>query len=157
MSDILKRRTERKFTFYNRTVVVTIVVFNVFPALMIGGRQTALAGNSEVSQQWISPFNGKDLTGWDGDPRLWSVQDGVIRGQTTAENPAKNNTFLIWRGGKLKDFELQLKFRIQNGNSGVQYRSKDLGNWVVSGYQAEVEDNPGKVGYLYHEKGRGRL
>ncbi|MCP4816306.1 MAG: DUF1080 domain-containing protein, partial [Planctomycetaceae bacterium] len=30
-------------------------------------------------------FNGKDLTGWDGDPRLWSVKDGAIRGETTAE------------------------------------------------------------------------
>jgi len=103
--------------------------------------------------QWI--FNGKDLTGWDGDPRFWSVKDGVIRGETTPGNLPKRNTFLIWRGGKLKDFELKLKFRIRNGNSGVQYRSKDLGNWSVAGYQAEVENTPGKVGFLYHERGRG--
>ena len=67
------------------------------------------------------------------------------------------NTFLIWRGGKLKDFELRIKFRIQNGNSGVQYRSQDRGKWVVSGYQAEVENKQGKVGFLYDEKGRGYL
>jgi len=105
--------------------------------------------------KWI--FNGKDLTGWDGDPRLWSVKDGVIHGETTQDKPARGNTFLIWRGGKLKDFELKLKFRIQNGNSGVQYRSKEVGKWVISGYQAEVENNPGKVGFLYHERGRGWL
>lgn len=105
--------------------------------------------------QWV--FNDKDLTGWDGDPRLWSVKDGAIRGETTLTNPAKGNTFLIWRGGMLKDFELKIKFRIQNGNSGIQYRSKDVGNWVVSGYQAEVENSPGKVGFLYHERGRGSL
>lgn len=109
----------------------------------------------QTDWQWI--FNGEDLTGWDGDPLLWSVKDGAIRGQTTVAQPARGNTFLIWRGGKLKDFEMKFKFRIENGNSGVQYRSKDLGNWVVSGYQAEVENNPGKVGYLYHEKGRGRM
>jgi len=102
-------------------------------------------------------FNGKDLDGWDGNPQFWSVKDGVIRGETTAEKAAKNNTFLIWRGGELKDFVLKLKFRIQNGNSGVQYRSKDLGEWRVSGYQAEVENNPGTVGFLYHEAGRGSL
>ncbi len=103
----------------------------------------------------VSIFNGKDLDGWDGDPRLWSVVDGVIRGQTTKENPARGNTFCVWRGGKLKNFVLKLKFRIQNGNSGVQYRSQESDKWRVGGYQAEVENNPGKVGFLYHERGRG--
>lgn len=109
-------------------------------------------------------FNGKDLNGWEGDTRLWSVKDGAIRGETTKENVAKGNTFLLWKGGELADFELRLSFRIQNGNSGIQYRSKhlpfkdtDQNKWVVSGYQAEVEDTPGKVGFLYHEKGRGYL
>lgn len=111
----------------------------------------------QTDWQWI--FNGKDLSGWDGDTRLWSVKDGVIHGETTPEKPARGNTFIIWRDGKLKDFELRLRFRLKNGNgnSGVQYRSKEVSKWVVSGYQAEVEDNPGKVGFLYHEKGRGWL
>lgn len=115
-------------------------------------------------------FNGKDLTGWEGDPRLWSAKDGAIRGETTTENPTKGNTFLLYRGGEgmppveLKDFELRLSFRIERGNSGVQYRSKhlppkegDQNKWVVSGYQAEVANSPGKAGFLYHEKGRGAL
>jgi hypothetical protein len=102
-------------------------------------------------------FNGKDLTGWDGDPRYWSVRDQSIRGQTTLAALPGGNTFLIWRGGVLRDFELRLKFRIHNGNSGVQYRSRDLGKWVVSGYQAEIENKQGKAGFLYEEKGRGWL
>ena len=102
-------------------------------------------------------FNGKDLAGWEGDPRFWSVKDGAIRGETSLKALPLGNTFLIWRGGKLKDFELRIKFRIQNGNSGVQYRSQDRGKWVVSGYQAEVENKQGKVGFLYDEKGRGYL
>ena len=102
-------------------------------------------------------FNGKDLTGWDGDPRFWSVKDGAIRGETTLKALPLGNTFLIWRGGTLRDFELRVKFRIQNGNSGIQYRSKDRGKWVVSGYQAEVENKQGKVGFLYEEKGRKYL
>jgi sugar phosphate isomerase/epimerase len=109
----------------------------------------------QTDWQWI--FNGKDLSGWDGDPRLWSVKDGVIRGETTKENPARGNTFLVWRGGKLKDFVLKIKFRLQNGNSGIQYRSKEFDKWRISGYQAEVENTPGKVGFLYHEAGRGWL
>ena len=100
-------------------------------------------------------FNGKDLTGWEGEAKLWSVKDGMIHGETTA--PQKGNTFLIWRAGTVKDFELKVKFRIQNGNSGIQYRAKDLGKFVVSGYQAEVENKQGKVGFLYEEKGRKYL
>src|SRR5687767_10968049 len=69
-------------------------------------------------------FNGQDLGGWEGDQRLWSFREGVVRGETTKENPAQGNTFLIWREGELKDFDLRLSFRIERGNSGVQYRSK---------------------------------
>jgi hypothetical protein len=102
-------------------------------------------------------FNGKDLEGWEGNMKLWSVKDGAIRGETSLTNMTAGNTFLIWKGGVLKDFELKVKFRIQNGNSGVQYRAKDLGKYVVSGYQAEVENKQGKVGFLYEEKGRKYL
>ena len=124
----------------------------------------------DIETGFVSIFNGEDLTGWDGDPRLWSVKDGAIRGQTTEENPAQNNTFCIWRGGQgealhgikpavggLKNFILKIKFRIENGNSGIQYRSKEFDKWRISGYQAEVENNPDKVGSLYHEAGRGWL
>ena len=153
----MKNKNNKPFVCSGVVLAVTILAFNSFPAFMFGCWQTALAGDSNSSGQWVSLFNGKDLTGWDGDSRLWSVKDGAIRGQTTITKPARGNTFLIWREGTLKDFELKLKFRIQNGNSGVQYRSKDVGNWVVSGYQAEVENAPGKVGFLYHEKGRAWL
>ena len=112
-------------------------------------------------------FNGKDLAGWDGDPRLWSVRDGAIRGETTAENRAQGNTFLIWKGGVLGDFELRLSFRSNaTNNSGIQYRSKHItegvGNrWVVRGYQHEIRneiDLPSVAGFIYDEGGRrGRM
>src|SRR5205814_1281297 len=54
-----------------------------------------------------SIFDGKTLKGWDGDPQFWRVEDGVIIGESTAEKPVKINTFLIWRGGQPKDFELK--------------------------------------------------
>ncbi len=111
----------------------------------------------EKAEGFVSIFNGKDLSGWDGDSRLWSVADGVIHGETTKENPARGNTFLVWRDGMVRDFILKIKFKIQNGNSGIQYRSKEMAKWRISGYQAEVENNPGKVGFLYHEAGRGWL
>ena len=101
-----------------------------------------------------SLFNGKDLLGWDGNPKFWSVKDGTITGQTTAENPSQGNTFLIWRLGTLEDFELHLSYRIVGGNSGI--RSKQaLGNWVVGGYQADFEAGKVSPGILYDEKGKG--
>ena len=102
-------------------------------------------------------FNGHDLQNWDGDKRFWSVTNGAIRGETSLEQMPSTNTFLIWRGSVLKDFELKLKVRLRNGNSGVQYRSRDLGNWVVSGYQVELDNGPGKSGFLYEERGRKYL
>ena len=152
----MKNKNNKPIISSGTVLLIMIFALNLFGTSMTG-EQTVRAGDSNSSQEWVWLFNGKDLSGWDGDMRLWSVQDGVIRGQTTVTNPAFGNTFLIWRGGTLRDFELKLQFRIQNGNSGVQYRSKEVSKWVVSGYQAEVENAPGKVGFLYHEKGRGWL
>jgi hypothetical protein len=116
----------------------------------------------------VQLFNGKDLTGWDGDPRLWSVKDGAIRGETTAEVPAKGNTFIVWKDGKVGDFDLRFTFRCNAANnSGVQYRSKHItegktnNNWVVRGYQHELRNEtklPSVAGFIYDEGGRrGRL
>ncbi|EDY16008.1 protein of unknown function DUF1080 [Chthoniobacter flavus Ellin428] len=99
-------------------------------------------------------FNGHDLANWDGDKRFWAVADGAIRGETSLASMPSTNTFLIWRGSVLKDFELRLKVRLRNGNSGIQYRSHDLGKWNVSGYQMELDNGAGKSGFLYEERGR---
>jgi hypothetical protein len=112
-----------------------------------------------------SLFNGKDLTGWEGNPDLWSVQDGVITGKTTVEKPAAGNTFLIWKDGEVSDFEITFKYKMTPGdakkfvNSGLQFRSKivDPAKWVVAGYQADLEYGPKYSGILYEEKGRGIL
>jgi hypothetical protein len=110
-----------------------------------------------------SLFNGTDLTGWEGNPKLWSVKDGAITGQTTKENPAKGNTFLIWKNGTVADFELRCSFKLVPGdaqgfaNSGIQYRSKvvEPANWVVGGYQADMEAGKTYTGILYEERFRG--
>ncbi|MEN3942984.1 DUF1080 domain-containing protein [Prosthecobacter sp. SYSU 5D2] len=115
----------------------------------------------------VQVFNGQDLTGWEGNMDLWSVKDGAITG-ITPPDPAdptkgiiKHNTFLVWKGGTVGDFELTFKYRLEKGNSGVQYRSKELeaGAFgpVLSGYQADFEAGTKYSGILYEEKGRGIL
>jgi type 1 glutamine amidotransferase len=140
------------------STITRIVAVAVLLACAAPTARADEAGNSGADEAGFKAiFNGQDLTGWEGKPEFWSVKDGAIVGQTTAENPTRGNTFLIWRDGEVDDFELRLKFRIQGGNSGVQYRSKDLGNFVVGGYQADFEAGDKWNGTLYEEKGRGVL
>ncbi len=112
---------------------------------------------------FVSLFNGRDLTGWDGNLDFWSVRDGVITGQTTQSRLLLSNTFLVWKGGDVRNFELRASFRLQAdnddgfANSGIQYRSKliDAKNWIVGGYQADMDFAGKYIGMLYEEKGRG--
>ena len=127
----------------------------------------AVAGPPAESNM-TSLFNGENLDGWNGDPRLWSVKDGVIHGETTPENPAKGNTFIIYKKGTFKDFELRFTYRLNaTNNSGVQYRSQHIekasNDWVVGGYQHEIRNEvnfPNVSGFIYSERGiagKGRL
>lgn len=108
---------------------------------------------------WQSLFDGKDLGGWSGDPRLWRVDNGVIVGESDdAGRKVDENSFLIWQGGEVGDFELEFQARVTGGNnSGVQYRSKVLnaGRWMVGGYQMDLHPKPSHLGMLYEEQGRG--
>ena len=110
-----------------------------------------------------SIFDGTSLKGWDGDPSFWRAENGVIVGQSTEQNPIKQNTFLIWRGGEPADFELKVEFRVDATNSGVQFRSvqlppgPDIGKWVMKGYQADIDFANQFTGQIYEERGRGFL
>lgn len=125
--------------------------------LFIGALTTpALAGDDG----FVSIFDGKTLNLWDGDPKLWRVEDGAITGETKEDAPIKYNNFIIWRGGDVDDFELKFRFRIPSGNSGCQYRSFEVpkvGPWSVGGYQADFEAGDTWSGILYGEQYRGIL
>lgn len=104
-------------------------------------------------------LNGNDLSGWDGDPELWKVEDGVVVGTCNGPDHFEHNTFLIWQGGKVKDFILHASMRIDgDNNSGIQYRSRRLpenGQWAITGYQCDVHPATQHMGMTYEEKGRG--
>lgn len=106
----------------------------------------------------VSLFNGKNLEGWDGNPQLWSVEDGAITGKTTGPETLTYNQFLIWKGGAVKNFELHAKIKVEGNNSGIQYRSKampEIGKWSIGGYQCDVHPTAANNAMLYHERGRG--
>ena len=118
---------------------------------------------------FTSIFDGT-LKNWDGDPKFWRAEGGVLTGQTTAENKLTENTFVIWRGGEPADFELKLEYRINATNSGIQVRSVQLpagtsdgrggtiqGKWVMKGYQADIDVANQFTGQIYEERGRAFL
>jgi hypothetical protein len=110
-----------------------------------------------LAQDGFKPlFDGKTLDGWDGDPRFWSVQNGAIVGSTDKQK-AEHNTFLIYRKAEFKDFILEADVNLRNHNSGIQFRSEALPDWVVKGLQADMAEN-NWWGSIYDEKGtRGTL
>lgn len=104
-------------------------------------------------------FNGKDLAGWDGDPGLWKVVNGEVVGTCRGPDALAHNSFLIWRGGMVKDFELRATIRVEgDNNSGIQYRSRELPEvapWIIAGYQCDIHPAIEHTGMTYEEKGRG--
>jgi hypothetical protein len=110
-----------------------------------------------------SIFDGKTLNGWEGDPKYWRVEDGALVGEITPGNEIRVNTFIIWRGGVTKDFELKVEYRISpQGNSGINYRSEELTDpkLAMKGYQFDIDGEKRNTGTTrhtsnnYEERGR---
>ncbi len=128
---------------------------------MVSIRLLFLTGGLSVAacaqDGFVPLFNGRDLTGWDGDPKLWKIEQGVIIGTSAPGSPA-TNSFLIWQGS-LKDFELRATIRvIGDNNSGIQYRSHrlpEISPWTIAGYQCDVHPVDVHTAMTYEERGRG--
>jgi hypothetical protein len=122
-------------------------------------RPEAIAGDEPG---FLSIFDGKTLAGWEGDPRYWRTENGSLVGEITPATVIKSNTFIIWRGGRPKDFALKLDYRITpDGNSGINYRSVRVpdpvtpGNrFAMRGYQCDIDGRKRYTGNNYEEKGR---
>jgi putative heme-binding domain-containing protein len=99
-------------------------------------------------------FNGKDLSNWDGEMSLWSVENGEIVGRTTIG--LKHNEFLKSKAS-FEDFRLVVKIKLtpNKENSGIQFRSEPEGQYEMKGPQADA--GAGWWGKLYEENGRALL
>jgi hypothetical protein len=109
-------------------------------------------------------FNGKNLDGWEGDPKYWRAENQEIIGEVTPATLLKVNTFLIWKGKAPQNFDLTVEYRISpKGNSGVNYRSTRVDSlpFALKGYQADIDGKdkyglgyPRHTGQNYEERGR---
>ncbi|HEX2747319.1 MAG TPA: PVC-type heme-binding CxxCH protein [Verrucomicrobiales bacterium] len=115
----------------------------LLPSLLRAGESLAL-------------FDGKTLGGWEGNPALWSVQEGVITGEIKDGASLNENEWLYWQG-EVSDFELELEYRITGGptaNSGIQIRSQRNAKGLASGLQCDLDDGKEWLGRIYDEHGR---
>lgn len=116
---------------------------------------------SPAAPEEQSLFDGRTLQGWSApDLSYFSVEDGAITGTTTPEHQPPRNQFLVWQGGKVRDFELKFEFRIfgEQSNSGMQFRSQVRELGLVHGYQADMDGAGKYLGGIWDEYGsRGSL
>src|SRR3954468_9101566 len=102
-------------------------------------------------------FNGKDLTGWEGDEKTWRVEDGAIAGGSLEAGVPRNE--FPWTAKTFDHFELTVTFKLlgdkDKANGGVQFRTKRIPkHYEVSGYQADI--GQGYWGALYDESRRNK-
>lgn len=112
-----------------------------------------LLGGAAFAQDGFQPlFDGKSLAGWEGDARLWRVENGELVGSTVGVKITKN-TFLVYKDAEFGDFVLRAEVKLRNGNSGIQFRSTAMEDHVVHGLQADMAHNAW-WGSIYDEKGK---
>ena len=120
-----------------------------------------LSSSAQIKKDgFIRIFDGKTMNGWEGDTSFWRIEERSFVGEVTPEKPLKANTFMIYRGEIPANFEFKALYRISpEGNSGIQYRSEELGNikYGMKGYQADIDGDNRYTGQNYEERGRGFL
>ena len=123
--------------------------------LLLSGLAAA-ADKQDTDSGFVSIFDGT-LKDWDGDPLYWKAENGTLVGEVRPDTLLKQNSFIIWRGGELADFELKLEYRVSaEGNSGINYRSIDVPGvrWAMQGYQDDIDGKDQWSGQNYEERGR---
>ena len=118
---------------------------------------SAAVSHRPDSDGFVKLLAENGLRGWSGDPKYWSVKEGILTGVT--DGSLKMNRFITWKGSTIRNFDLRVKVKVSpGGNSGLQYRGQsrpDLGLDIVTGYQCDVVANtPRYNGMLYEERGR---
>ena len=130
------------------TRFLTIIAALILPVAML---------SAEGADDGFVPIFDGTLKGWDGDPVYWRAENGTLIGEVRPDKLLERNSFIIWRGGQVADFELKLEYRVSaEGNSGINYRSSEVPGvqWAMRGYQADIDGKDQWSGQNYEERGR---
>ena len=127
-----------------------------FVALALSAPSIAVEAQRSGSPKPVAIFDGKTFDGWEGDLKIFRIQDGAIVGGSLKEKVARNEFLCTKR--TYGDFELRLKVKLvgEGANAGIQFRTKRIPNHhEVSGYQADM--GQGWWGALYDESRRNKV
>lgn len=131
------------------------VCFTLLLATLVFGAVSAARAEEEAG--FVPIFNGNDLSGWEGKPGGWWVEDGALTAESTKEKPCVKHHYLYWKDGAPGDFVLRFQYKMigEGGNSGVQFRSETRPDWDTWGYQADIENGPQWTGCLFQHDRNG--
>lgn len=110
---------------------------------------------NEAQEHWAKtpPILGDTLDGWTkiegGD---WDIKDGVLtgsNGRNWSTNPEVSGSWLFYNK-PVKDFIFEFQYSINQGNSGLMFRSALEKNPAFTGYEMQITTNldpePNKYG-----------
>ncbi|MGN8226595.1 3-keto-disaccharide hydrolase [Gracilimonas sp. BCB1] len=132
----------------------------VVTLFLLNGCEPSEAPASQSDNTFQTILTDSTLNQWSGKEGYWTFENGVLTGETTPNTILIENTFFIWDGDTGHDFELKADFRIsERGNSGINYYSKPVKakEFMLSGYQADLDGSHNYTGNVYEERGRATL
>ncbi len=137
--------------------VNSILFFIILFIFFLSSCNTPAEDSDMDINDFVQIFDGKTLQDWEGDQTYWRVENGNLVGEVTPATLLDRNSFIIWRGGETKDFELKAEFRVSDkGNSGINYRSEEVNDvpFALRGYQSDIDGEKKYTGMNYEERGR---
>ena len=127
---------------------------SVVIAILLGS--TGVVGEQGAAKP-VALFDGKTFNGWEGDLKIFRIEDGAIVAGTLDNKIARNEFLCTTR--TYGNFELRLKVKLlggDNANAGIQFRTTRIPNHhEVIGYQADM--GVGWWGALYDESRRNKV
>lgn len=130
-------------------------------AVSCGGTAANAEKTPPLEEGFTRIFDGKTLKGWEGNEKMFRVEDGaIVAGSLKQKIP--NNEFLCSEK-TYSNFDLRLQARLvgEGTNAGIQFRSKRIPNHhEVIGFQADIGVMRGNEliwGALYDESRRRKF
>jgi hypothetical protein len=94
-----------------------------------------LSAAEDKEEGFVSLFNGKDLTGWEGSTKGYAAEDGVI----VCKKDGGGN---LWTTKEFSDFHLKFEFRLTPGaNNGLGIRMAPNAHAAYQAMELQILDN----------------
>jgi hypothetical protein len=116
--------------------------------------------NAYAEEGFTSIFDGKSMEGWEGNTKIFRVENGVIIGGSLKDKIAHNEFLCTTK--EYENFELRLQAKLvgDGKNAGIQFRSQRIPNHhEVIGYQCDMGEMGDRSiwGWIYDESRRKKF